>query len=429
MGRSILDLSKMRGVFSVLLGLLVSSVLSRVSYDSYSVLRVNVENEAQAELLLQLEEQGGFDFWSEVGLGRPLDVMTAPETKETLTQWLDEHSLQWSVMIEDVGVLIQGQLIPAANAPEPHAKHNMDWSSYHAMEDIYGWLDYLEATFDFVETEVIGQSHEGQDMRVVTVCKGGCGNKPAMWIDSGIHAREWISPAVGTWMLNELVENDSAHPDLTEKLDWYFLPDHNPDGYRKTRNSNRMWRKTTSHHSGDSCDGTDANRNWDYHWAEGGSSANSCSETYHGPSAFSEVETQNVRDYVLPRKDKIKFYQTLHSYSQFVLYPWGYTSSNCPGHDKIAAMASKANDAMYAVHGTRYTEGCIPCILYTASGTSLDWALGVAGIPYVYSIELRDTGHYGFLLPPEQIIPNSEEVWAFHKVAAEMIIEEFGGQQ
>merc|ERR1712180_473855 len=124
--RSILDLSKMRGVFSVLLGLLVSSVLSRVSYDSYSVLRVNVENEAQAELLLQLEEQGGFDFWSEVGLGRPLDVMTAPETKETLTQWLDDHSLQWSVIIEDVGVLIQEQLIPAANAPEPHAKHNMD---------------------------------------------------------------------------------------------------------------------------------------------------------------------------------------------------------------------------------------------------------------------------------------------------------------
>merc|ERR1712002_171606 len=81
------DLSKMRGVFSVLLGLLVSSVLSRLSYDSYSVLRVNVENEAQAELLLQLEEQGGFDFWSEVGLGRPLDVMTAPETKETLTLW------------------------------------------------------------------------------------------------------------------------------------------------------------------------------------------------------------------------------------------------------------------------------------------------------------------------------------------------------
>merc|ERR1712215_40031 len=205
MGRSILDLSKMRGVFSVLLGLLVSSVLSRVSYDSYSVLRVNVENEAQAELLLQLEEQGGFDFWSEVGLGRPLDVMTAPETKETLTQWLDDHSLQWSVMIEDVGVLIQGQLIPAANAPEPHAKHNMDWSSYHAMEDIYGWLDYLEATFDFVETEVIGQSHEGQDIgwsrcaREAVATSPPCGSTAESTPGSGSHLPSAPGCSTSSW--------------------------------------------------------------------------------------------------------------------------------------------------------------------------------------------------------------------------------------
>jgi len=41
----------------------------------------------------------------------------------------------------------------------------------------------------------IGQTFEGQGMIVMKVCKGGCGNKPAMWIDSGIHAREWIAPA------------------------------------------------------------------------------------------------------------------------------------------------------------------------------------------------------------------------------------------
>ena len=88
----------------------------------------------------------------------------------------------------------------------------------------------------------------------------GCGSKPAMWIDSGIHAREWISPAVGTWMLNELLENAVNHPDLLTKLDWYFLPSHNPDGYHKTREEDRMWRKTTSWHEGDECQGTDANR-------------------------------------------------------------------------------------------------------------------------------------------------------------------------
>ena len=91
-------------------------------------------------------------------------------------------------------------------------------------------------------------------------------------------------------------------------------------------------------------------------------------------------------------------------------------------------LGNRANEALYNTHGKFYEVGCIPCVLYTASGTSLDWALGVAGIPYVYSIELRDTGAYGFLLPPSEIIPNAEEAWAWHVVAAEQMITEFGSQ-
>ena len=78
-----------------------------------------------------------------------------------------------------------------------------------------------------------------------------CGNKPAVWIDSGIHAREWISPAVNTWMLNELVENNAAHPELIDMLDWYFLSVHNPDGCYKTRQDDRLWRKSTSNYDGE----------------------------------------------------------------------------------------------------------------------------------------------------------------------------------
>ena len=65
----------------------------------------------------------------------------------------------------------------------------MDWEDYHSMEDIYTYLDYLQAHYDFVTIETIGTSFQGQDMRVAKVCRGGCGNKPAMWIDGGIHAR------------------------------------------------------------------------------------------------------------------------------------------------------------------------------------------------------------------------------------------------
>ena len=88
-------------------------------------------------------------------------------------------------------------------------------------------------------------------------------------------------------------------------------------------------------------------------------------------------------------------------------------------------LAKKANNAIFNVHGKLYDVGCASCILYTCSGTSMDWAYGVAGIPYVYSIELRDTGGHGFILPPSEIIPTAEETWAFHVVVANQIIAEF----
>lgn len=44
------------------------------------------------------------------------------------------------------------------------------------------------------------------------------------------------------------------------------------------------------------------------------------------------------------------------------------------------------------------------------SGSGFDWAKGGAKIPIVFLFELRDLYKYGFLLPPNQIVPNNEEV-------------------
>ena len=109
---------------------------------------------------------------------------------------------------------------------------------------MYSYLDYLENKYDYVNTEVIGNSYEGWDMRVLKVCRGGCGQMPAVWVDGGIHAREWITLATVTWMIREIVENDKAHPDMTRQVDWHILVCHNPDGYEYSRNEDRMWRKT-----------------------------------------------------------------------------------------------------------------------------------------------------------------------------------------
>ncbi|KAK0073986.1 hypothetical protein PV325_008920 [Microctonus aethiopoides] len=57
-----------------------------------------------------------------------------------------------------------------------------------------------------------------------------------------------------------------------------------------------------------------------------GASDDPCSEIYAGPNAFSENETQALRDFVLANSNTIKVYLTLHSYGQYLLHPWGYTS-------------------------------------------------------------------------------------------------------
>merc|ERR1711962_756729 len=108
--------------------------------------------------------------------------------------------------------------------------HSMTWDKYHSIEDMYSYWDYLEDEYDFVSTESIGKSYEGEDMRILKVCHGGCGNKFAIWIDGGIHAREWISPATATYIAKELIENDEDHTELTRSIDWYILPIINPDG-------------------------------------------------------------------------------------------------------------------------------------------------------------------------------------------------------
>lgn len=87
---------------------------------------------------------------------------------------------------------------------------------------------------DIVTLETIGQSFQGRDMIVIKICSGACGSNPAILMDGGIHAREWISPAMTTYIIQELVENP-ANSALVNALDWYILPVANPDGYEYTR--------------------------------------------------------------------------------------------------------------------------------------------------------------------------------------------------
>jgi carboxypeptidase A4 len=115
---------------------------------------------------------------------------------------------------------------------------------------------------------------------------------------TGVHAREWISPAVATYIIREL-QKDTG---LLNKMDFYVMPVLNPDGYEYSHTKDRLWRKTRSLQRSANvtsttkrtrpCYGVDANRNWDSHWAERANVTDPCSHNYPGTKPFSEPETK-----------------------------------------------------------------------------------------------------------------------------------------
>ena len=120
--------------------------------------------------MAELQNFPEFDFWSNILVGKHVDVMSSENNLETLTTWLESHNLDWSVMIPDVQSLIELEKIPEQKSSDiVTTGHNMDWTQYHTLDDIYGWFDYLESTYDFCETENIGESYEGRQMIVMKV--------------------------------------------------------------------------------------------------------------------------------------------------------------------------------------------------------------------------------------------------------------------
>eukprot|EP00063_Salmo_salar_P006299 XP_013981134.1 PREDICTED: carboxypeptidase A1-like isoform X1 [Salmo salar] len=143
-----------------------------------------------------------------------------------------------------------------ARAPAPRTTNDYDYSNYHDIADIYSFQDMLVAENpNLVSKIVIGQSYQ--------FSTGGI-NRPGIWLDTGIHSREWITQASGTWFAKKIVTDygrDAALTAILDKMDIFLEIVTNPDGYYYTHNSNRMWRKTRKPNPGSSCVGTDPNRN------------------------------------------------------------------------------------------------------------------------------------------------------------------------
>lgn len=73
--------------------------------------------------------------------------------------------------------------------------------------------------------------------------------------------------------------------------------------------------------------------------------------------------------------------------------------------------------------GTIYSVGSTANIVYVVSGTSTDWAAGDLKIPLAYTMELRDDGPAGFVLPHHLIVPAVNDVWIALKYLGKYVIQ------
>ncbi|XP_036616915.1 carboxypeptidase A1-like [Trichosurus vulpecula] len=402
-------------------GLLVLSavflaVFGKEDFSGHQVLRISAADEAQVKKVRELEDLKHLqlDFWR--GPSRPsmpIDIRVPFPSVQAVKVFLESNGIKYSIMIEDVQTLLdeeQEQML--AFRSRASSTDTFNYATYHTLEEINQFIDLLVAENPNLVSKIqIGSSYEGRPLNVLKFSTGGT-NRPAIWLDTGIHAREWVTHASGVWFAKKIIEDYGQDETLTailDSLDIFLEIVVNPDGYAYSHSSNRMWRKTRSINAGSSCVGVDANRNWDAGFGLSGSSSDPCSETYHGEYANSEVEVQAIVDFVNSHGN-IKAFVSIHSYSQLLLYPYGYTTARAADQAELHELAKTAVDNLSSLYGTEYEYGSIITTIYEASGTTVDWTYN-SGIKYSYTMELRDTGFYGFLLPAKQIVPTAQETW------------------
>ncbi|KAI4570645.1 hypothetical protein MJT46_006162 [Ovis ammon polii x Ovis aries] len=338
----------------------------------HQVFRINVRNEDEISKLNQLMNSDNLklDLWkSPSTLGHPADVLVPSFSLREVKSFLEEHGLEYAVTVEDLQTVLDSEDRKLQrNVRQELSSNCFNYGAYHTLEAIHKEMDFIVKSYPRLVSAVkIGHSFEN---RLMYVLKIAC--------DYG---------------------RDLVITSILKKMDIFLLPVANPDGYVYTHTHNRLWRKTRSVNPGSPCIGTDPNRNWNSH--------------------FGEVEVKLVADFIADHGN-FKCFIDLHSYSQLVMYPYGYTTMRAADADELDTVAQNAANAMASLSGTQYRVGSVGSAIYTSSGNSVDWAYD-NGIKYAFIFELRDTGFYAFTLPADQIIPTAQETWLGLKTIMEHV--------
>ena len=294
---------------------------------------------------------------------------------------------------------------------------------FYTLAEVYANLDSMFAQYPNIITQrfSIGTTIEGRTIYAVKISDNPNvnENEPQVFYNSLIHAREPQGMMTVLYYMYYLLENYGTDPEVTylvNNREIYFEPVINPDGYEYNHitnpNGGGFWRKNRKLNS-DGSRGIDLNRNFGYMWGynNSGSSNIPSDETYRGTSAFSEPETQAIRNFVNTKTFKTAL--NYHTYGNLCLYPWGYENIQTPDN---STFFEYANDIV-AYNG--YEPGQPPAILYDVNGGADDWMYGEqTSKPKIISttIEVGSTGFWPtqaeiFPLAIENLQPNLYLTW------------------
>lgn len=280
-------------------------------------------------------------------------------------------------------------------------------ADYHNYDEMLSLMKSLaSANSDITSVYSIGKSVEGREiwnLRINSSAKeDGESDKPGAVFMGEHHAREHISTEVpllfGAWLLENRNREDVRN--YIYSLDIHIIPMVNPDGAEYDVSDGKYkWHRKNMRQNEDGNVGVDLNRNYDFRWGGAGASHYTYSDTYCGPSAFSEPESRAVKNFMKKHRN-IKTLVTYHNYSELILYPWGgiyepvENEKDRKAFEKIAAK-------MAELTGYRAMQSSD---LYVATGDAADWMYGILGT-FAFTIELPPSGGWGgtFYIDDEKI--------------------------
>jgi len=269
-------------------------------------------------------------------------------------------------------------------------------AAYHNFRETTDLLREMAAKNpDIASLFSIGKTVEGRDIWCLRINSGAKGTavsaKPGALYIGNHHAREHLSNEVplllAAWLLEH--RNDADIKTYINGLDIYIIPMLNPDGAENDikTGSYQYYRKNMSVNA-DKSRGVDLNRNYDSWWCEAGASNYPGADTYCGPKAFSEPESQAVKKFIEARRN-LKTHISYHSYASEILYPWGGSDADVPSV-KDRQVFEKVGAEMGKLTGYRSYKSSE---MYVATGDSCDWAYAAAGI-FAFTFELEGRGFY-----------------------------------